>query len=99
MKTLEAIFASGGISLVTSVFHNTFFLHPSVVRRRTPYFPAFARYSREHCGAGTKGATALWRGSPCASMTTAARRWPGRKKYSGRALSRGVGFAIRHISG
>ena len=99
VETLEANFvATGGISLIAAVFQNTFFLHPSVVRRRTPYFPEFARYSRNHYGSARKGATASWQGSPVRidDNSRAQSAW---QKYSGRALSRGAGFAIRHIWG
>ena len=98
VETLEAIFAAGGLSLIVAVFQNTFFLHPSVVRKRTPYFPNFARYSRTYYGAAKKGDSATWQGITVRidDNSRAQSAW---EKYSGRGLSRGVGYAIRHIWG
>jgi hypothetical protein len=97
-EALERNFAAGGVSLLSAVFQNTFFAHPSLVRCRTPYFPAFARYSRKHYGTLGKGQDAIWQGAPVRldDNSRAQMAW---QKYTGRALSRGTGFGLRHIWG
>jgi hypothetical protein len=80
------------------VFDNTFFATPAAVRARTPYFPGFARYSRQHYGGGRRGDVADWHGRPVRldGNSRAQMAW---QRYAGRALSRGSGFGLRHIWG
>lgn len=78
IRMLETNLMVGGTSLIGAIFNNTFLLHLSLVRRRTPLYPGFARYSRRHYSRAVKGAAATWRGNLSASTTTAALRWLGR---------------------
>jgi hypothetical protein len=97
VQTLERYFAEGGISLLHAVFANTFFADPTVVRTRTPYFPGYARVSREHYGNLRRSETAVWAGVPVrlADNSRAQVAWA---RYT-RPLSRGKGFGVRHIWG
>jgi hypothetical protein len=97
-ERLETNFATGGVSLVSAVFQNTFFAHPSMVRSRTPYFPAFARTSRKHYGRLVTGQEAVWQGT-AVRLDDNSRAQMAWQKYTGRALSRGSGFGLRHIWG
>ena len=71
---------------------------PDVVRMRSPYFPGFARKSREHYPGLDNGAAALWEGLPVklGFNSRAQMAW---EKYSGRTLERSTGYGVRHIWG
>ena len=98
VQTLERYFTEGGISLEHAVFENSFFVDPAVARKRTPYFPGHARYSREHYGKLGKGEQAVWQGTPVRldDNSRAQMAW---ERYTGRRLSRGTGFGLRHVWG
>jgi hypothetical protein len=97
--TLQRNFARGGVSLVHAVFENTFFAAPEAVRARTPYFPQFARTSREHYPGAARGSEAIWQATG-ATVTLAdnSRAQTAWARYT-RPLSRGTGFGVRHIWG
>lgn len=98
VQTLERYFWEGGVSLVRAVFENTFFIEPSAVRARTPHFPGLARYSKRHYPGLRKGDWADWQGTPV-RLDDNARAQIAWQKYTGRRLSRGTGYGLRHIWG
>lgn len=98
IETLERHFVSGGVSLVQAVFENTFFVHPESVRARSPYYPDYARKSRQHYPGLDTGAAAEWQSQPV-RLDTNARAQLAWAKYSGRAIVRGSGYGVRHIWG
>jgi hypothetical protein len=97
--TLERNFARGGVSLVHAVFENTFFVAPEAVRARTPYFPQFARTSREHYPGGGRGSEAIWQATGATVTLADNRRAQAAWARYTRPLSRGTGFGVRHIWG
>ena len=98
IETLERRFRDGGISLVQAVFENTFFVSPDQVRTRSPYFPGFARKSREHYPGLDPRSAAQWQGQPIRldANSRAQQAWA---KYSGRPIERSTGYGVRHIWG
>lgn len=98
IDTLERYFADGGVSLIQAVFENSFFASPDAVRARTPYFPSHVRKSNEHYPGLGKGAAGSWQGLGVTldDNSRAQRAW---EKYSGRRLSRGTGYGVRHVWG
>ena len=98
IETLERHLRDGGITLVQAVFENTFFVAPALVRERSPYFPGFARKSREHYPGLDNGAAALWQGLPV-KLDFNARAQMAWAKYSGRSIERSTGYGVRHIWG
>lgn len=98
ISTLERYLREGGRTLLQAVFENTFFVSPQVVRSRTPYYPEFARKSREHYPGLEKGKASLWQGREIRldDNRRAQNAWT---KYSGRPIKRGSGYGVRHIWG
>lgn len=99
-RTLEHYFEAAGISLIRAVFENSFFADPVAVRARTPYFPDRARFSRTHYPGLQKGAWALWVDENTrVRLDDNSRAQLAWERYTGRRLSRGSGFGLRHIWG
>ena len=98
IETLERHLRDGGMTLVRAVFENTFFVAPDRVRERSPYFPGFARKSREHYPGLDNGAAAQWQGLPV-KLDFNARAQLAWAKYSGRTIERSTGYGVRHIWG
>lgn len=98
IETLERHFLEGGMSLIQAVFENSFFASPDSVRARTPYFPEFARRSREHYPGLEHGSAAQWQGA-AVKLDVNARAQMAWAKYSGRPIQRGSGYGVRHVWG
>ena len=98
IETLERHFRDGGVTLVQAMFEHSFFVDPEAVRERSPWFPSFARKSRQHYPALEKGAAAEWLGQPVKldDNSRAQQAW---SKYTGRPINRGSGYSVRHIWG
>jgi hypothetical protein len=95
---LEGFIRASGTTLIRAAFANSFFIDPEKVRQRTPYFPGFARASREHYPGQSRGAQAKWKGVPV-KIGDNARAQLAWSKYSGREIERGSGYGVRHIWG
>jgi hypothetical protein len=95
---LEGFIRASGMTLIQAAFANSFFIDPEKVRPRTPYFPGFARTSREHHPGLARGAQTKWKGVivKIGDNSRAQIAWA---KYSGRAIERSSGYGVRHIWG
>ena len=93
-------FRAGGVSIIAAAFAHSYFIHPDAVRAKTPYFPERARFSREHYPGLRKGDKTIWsgdgRGVFLDDNQHAQMAW---ERYTGRGLSRGSGYSVRHIWG
>lgn len=98
IETLERHFNAGGIGLVRAVFENTFFVAPSKVRERCPYFPGHARKSRTHYPGLDNGAQAEWNGQ-AVRLDFNARAQMAWERYTGRPIERQTGYGVRHVWG
>lgn len=98
INVLEQLLRQGGTTIVRAAFAYSFFAHPDVVRRRTPWYPERARVSREHYPGCGRGDGAQWRGRmvKLGDNAYAQQAWA---KYSDRPIERKSGFAVRHIWG
>lgn len=100
ITAMENFFRTGGSSIVTAAFAHSYFVHPDVVRAKTPYFPERARYSREHYPGLGKGDKTIWRGDGrevwLDDNQYAQMAW---QRYTERGLLRGSGYGVRHIWG
>ena len=97
-EALEGYLQSGGTTILQAAFEHSFFVDPSKVRAKTPFFPERARTSREHYPGKGRGDQAVWNGRvvTLSDNSYAQRAW---KRYTGRRLERGSGYGIRHIWG
>ena len=98
VTTLAGMLEEGGYTLVRAIFENTFFVDPAQVRLRTPFDPGFARYSRQYYGTLRRGEVGTWRGDEV-RLDDNSRAQAAWQAYTGRRLSRGSGFGLRHIWG
>lgn len=98
ISTLERYLHEGGRTLLRAVFENTFFVSPQAVRAKTPYYPDFARKSREHYPGLEKRSVGLWQGREIRldDNSRAQLAWT---KYSGYPIERRSGYGVRHIWG
>ena len=98
IPVLETYLKEGGVSLVHAAFANTFFVSPSAVRARTPYFPDRARLSRQHYPGKRRGESADWSGLQV-RLGDNARAQLAWAKYTRRTIARASGYGVRHIWG
>jgi len=98
IETLERHFRDGGVTLIRAVFENTFFATPESVRDRCPYFPEFARKSRDHYPSLDKGGLGEWQGRQV-KLDDNRRAQMAWVKYSGRPIARRSGYGVRHVWG
>ena len=98
IETLERHFRDGGVTLIRAVFENTFFATPESVRDRCPYFPEFARKSRDHYPSLDKGGLGEWQGRQV-KLDDNRRAQMAWAKYSGRPIARRSGYGVRHVWG
>ena len=100
VTALGNYFRNGGASIISAAFEHSYFIHPDVVRARTPYFPERARYSREYYPGLSKRSKTIWPGDGREVLLDdnhyAQMAWQG---YTGRSLLRGSGYSVRHIWG
>ena len=100
IESLEHYFRDGGVSIVQAAFAHTYFVHPDRVRKRTPYYPDRARFSRTHYPGLGKGRSAKWHGDGrevrLDDNQFAQIAWEG---YTGNPIARGSGYGLRHIWG
>ena len=100
IQSLEDYFRNGGVSIIQAAFAHSFFVHPDVVRAKTPFYPDRARYSREHYPGVSKGEYAVWPGDGrqirLDDNQYAQNAWAG---YTKRRLARRSGYGLRHIWG
>lgn len=98
IEEMELLLAGAGLSIVQATLRYSFFIHPEAVRARCPYFPDRARMSREHYPSGDRGDRASWKGQDVI-LGDNARAQMAWAKYTGRPVSRGSGYGVRHIWG
>ena len=98
--TLQEYFREGGATVTQAAFAHSYFVDPESVRETVVYYSYRARRSREHYPGLGKGMEAVWTGNLREVIlddnSRAQRAWA---RYTGRPLSRGIGFSIRHIWG
>ena len=102
VQSLEDYFRKAKVSIIQAAFAHSYFVDPDAVRAKTPYFPEWARRSREHYPGLEKGKQATWRGNGrevevrLDDNQHAQMAW---EKYTGHRLVRGRGYSVRHIWG
>ena len=98
VESLEGYFRSGGTTILRAAFEHSYFVHPDKVRKKTPYYPERARYSREYYPGLKKGDRATWqeREVKLDDNAAAQRAW---KSYTGRPIVHASGYGVRHIWG
>ena len=100
ITTLQEYFREGGATVIQAAFAHSYFVDPGTVRETVVYYPDRARRSREHYPGLDKGMEAVWTGNLREVIlddnSRAQRAWA---RYTGRPLSRGIGFSVRHIWG
>lgn len=101
IETLEYYFRSGGVSIIQAAFSHSFFVSPSDVKARSPYFPDRARTSRKYYPGRDRGDTAHWSGGDGRKVVLgdnayAQHAW---QRYTGCPMMRRSGYGLRHIWG
>ena len=100
IQSLEDCFREGDVSIVQAAFVHSYFVHPSKVRVKTPYYPDRARTSREHYPGLGRGQCGIWSGDGrevrLSDNQPAQNAWAG---YTGCPIARGSGYEVRHIWG
>ena len=102
VQSLEDYFRKAKVSIIQAAFAHSYFVDPDAVRAKTPYFPEWARRSREHYPGLEKGKQATWRGNGrevevrLDDNQHAQMAW---ERYTGHRLVRGRGYSVRHIWG
>ena len=100
VTVLEEYFRRAGVTVIQAAFAHSYFIHPDSVRSKTPYFPNRARFSRRRYPGAIKGQRAVWAVDGREIMVDdnqhAQLAWA---RYTGRGLSRGTGYSVRHIWG
>jgi len=96
IRVLGEILERTETSVVRAAFEYSFFANPALVRKRTPYYPEFARFSHTHYPGKVKGDYAFWqgRGVRLDDNMRARRAW---QAYSGRPMATGQAYGLRHI--
>lgn len=102
IESLEHYFRAGGVTIIQAAFSHSFFVDPSAVRARTPWFPDRARYSRTHYPGKNKGEYTTWefegntRTVRLDDNQYAQNAWT---RYTGCPIQRGTGYSLRHVWG
>ena len=98
IQALEFYLQRGGTTILKAAFNYSFFVEPSRVRQRTPYFPDRVRFSRKFYPGKGRGDEATWEGRTVilGDNAYAQQAW---QRYSGRSIYRGSGYSVRHIWG
>ena len=100
VSALEDYFRRAGVTIIQAAFAHSYFIQPDAVRAKTPYFPDRARFSRENYPGAIKGDRVVWepdgREVVIDDNQHAQMAW---ERYTGRRLSRGTGYSVRHIWG
>ena len=98
IERLESLLTQAGTSIIKAAFANSFFVKPTAARKRTPYFPDFARCSLKHHPGKKRGETTDWKGR-AVKMDDNSRAQLAWKMYTGRPVVRRSGYGVRHIWG
>lgn len=98
VQALEDYLQKGGTTILRAAFDHSFFVDPTRVRARTPWFPDRARFSRKFYPGKGRGDEATWNGRAVilGDNAYAQQAW---QRYSGRSIYRGSGYGVRHIWG
>ena len=100
VESLEYYFRSGGVTIIQAAFSHSYFVAPSDVKARSPYFPNRARMSRRYYPGFGRGDTANWLGDGrtvvLGDNAYAQQAW---HRYTGCPMMRRSGYGLRHIWG
>lgn len=98
VEALEHYLQRGGTSIIQAAFQHSYFAHPDSVRQKTPYYPNWARTSREYYPKLNKGDHGTWQGQEVrlSDNSKAQQAW---EAYTGCPLKRGSGYSVRHVWG
>ena len=98
IQALEDYLQGAGSTILRAAFDHSFFVDPTRVRARTPWFPDRVRFSRKFYPGKGRGDEAIWNGRTVVlgDNAYAQQAW---QRYSGRPIYRGSGYSVRHIWG